>query len=278
MNMDRVENYIKSLSKNMYLSPKEMDDFKDEIRNHLLDSVNELQQQGKSEEESITIALNRFGAEKFVNRELRKVVQIQSEFRNSMLRVSGLFLIVSLLCLVFYQFLEQRNSTDFDRMQLQYHQMEERINANSTVINEEIEAFYSQNERILRFVSLSKVDSQGQITEYVYPSSTVKEEWNAQPYISYPLLTEGSSIKWETKIGLNSKALFSQTPNVVFLLAIASFTAYWISFGLWNIMNAYRMSRLNIVWVVLFFTLNVFAYLLFKLEGNIKIKRLKIIA
>jgi len=276
--MDRIENYIKSLSKNVYLSPKEMEDFKDEIRNHLIDTVNELQQQGKSEEESIAIALNRFGAEKFINRELRKVVQFQNKFRNSMLRVSGIFLAVSLLFLVFYQFLEQRNTTDFDRMQLQYHQMEEKMKVTGTITNEEIEAFFSNNKRVLQFVYVSKADSQGQRVESVFPESIAEEQRNIQPYLSYPLLTEHSNIKWDIKIGLNSKALFSQTPNVVFLLAIASFAAYWLLFGLWNIMNAYRMSRLTIVWAILFFTLNVFAYLLFKLDLSIKMKRLKLIA
>lgn len=276
--MDRVENYMKSLSKNVCLSPKELEDFKAEIRNHLTDTIKELQQQGKSEEESITIALNRFGAEKFVNRELRKVVPPRSKLSKSMLRISGLFLAASLLFFAFHLFLEQRNSTDFDRMQLQYHQMEERIITDGTVTNEQMEAFFSKNERILRFVYLSKVDNEGQITEHVFPSGTAKEQWHTQPYISYPFLMEANSSKWETKIGLNREALFSPIPKVVLLLAMTSFAVYWILFGWWNTMNAYRMNRLNIVWAVMFFTLNIFAYLLFRLDENIKMRRLKLTA
>ncbi|MBC8080415.1 MAG: hypothetical protein H7X86_08725 [Gorillibacterium sp.] len=279
MNMDKIERYIKLLSKNVYLSPKELDDFQDEIRNHLLDTVKELQQQGKSVEDSINIALDRFGAEKFINTELRKVVQFQNKLKNSMLKVSGLFLAISLLFLTFYQFLEQKNSTDFDKMQLQYHnQIEKRIVAEETINIEEIKTFFSQNKRILRSVHLVKTDSLAQTTEYVYPSNTTKEQLNQQPYISYPIQMGDRSTKWDVKIALESKVLFSQAPNVVFILSVICFVTYWILYGLWNIMNAYRMGRLNTMWVLLFFTLNIFAYLLFKLEEKFKMRGLKVAA
>ena len=88
--MDRINRYIKSLSKDVYLTPKEMADFKAEIRNHLLDTVAELRQQGLTEEESVEMAINRFGAEKSINIELRKSVRLPDRFKNSLLRAAGL--------------------------------------------------------------------------------------------------------------------------------------------------------------------------------------------
>lgn len=277
MSMDRIEKYIKSLSKDVYLSPKELADLQEEIRTHLVDTVKELQRQGKSMEESVTIALSRFGAEKFINTELRRVVRFQSKFRNSMLKVSGVFLLISLLFLMSSFFLTHRNTTEYDSMQSQYHnQIGNRIMTDGAISMEEVEIFFNQNERILRFVHLVETDHLERTTEYIYPANTAQKQVNDQPYILYP--AEYEDARWEAKIGLKRDVLFTKTPEVMFILAIICFVVYWILYGLWNIMNAYQMGRLNVVWAVLFFTLNVFAYLLFKLEEKLKKRRLEDVA
>ena len=174
--------------------------------------------------------------------------------------------------------LEQRNTTDFDKMQMQYsNQIKERIMTDETINIGEIETFFSENKRILRFIHLVKTDSLAQTTEYIYPSSTTKEHLNEQPIIPYSIQIEGKSTKWDIKIALDRETLFSKTPNNVFIISIIFFVTYWILYGLWNVMNAYRMGRLNLVWVVLFFTLNIFAYLIYKSVGNFQIRRVNLL-
>jgi hypothetical protein len=273
--VNRIEKYIKSLSKDVYLGPKEMEEFKAEIRNHLLDTVKELQQQGMSEEESTTMALNRFGGEKTINAEIRKVVRFQNKFRNSMLRAAFSFLALSLVLLVCYLFIEQNNTTDFDGMQRQYHsQIAESIKADDSMTEAELATFFNENKRILRHVYISKIEGNSQATQYVYPPNTTKEQLTVQPIVEYSIPMGNSGTQWEVKIALKSEVLFSQTPYVVFIISVMCFVVYWILYGLRNTMNAYRMGRLNVMWVVLFFSLNVVAYVLYKLEEIVKLRRL----
>ncbi|PWW05048.1 hypothetical protein DFQ01_10531 [Paenibacillus cellulosilyticus] len=71
--MKRIEDYIASLSRHVSLERKEKKELEDEIRSHLTDSVWALRQEGYSDEESMTIALKRFGEEEIINAELRKM-------------------------------------------------------------------------------------------------------------------------------------------------------------------------------------------------------------
>ena len=142
-------------------------------------------------------------------------------------------------------------------------------------MNAEIAAFFHENERILRFVHYTRTSSGSRTTEHVYPDNVTAAQLNEQPIIAYPLSIVGEDAKWEVNIGLNKAALFSQTSVVLLVLAGISFAAYWILYSGWNMMNAYRMGRLNALWIVLFCTLNVFAYLLFRLELSMKTRKLK---
>lgn len=274
--MREIEKYIKQLCKDVYLDPKEVEEFKAEIRNHLSDTVKELQQQGNSEGKSIELALRRFGEEKQINVELRKVYKFQRKFKKSMMVVSMFTLVLSLIFFISYMFLEQRNFSDFDGMQFDFHnQIEKKILADQGITNEEIETIFHKYERILRHVYIIKTENNSLDTEYLYPTDTSRKDLDIQPYITYPINMENSNTRWEVQIALSRAALFSPVPNIVFIISIICFVTYWVLFGLWNTMNAYRTNRLNILWTILFFSLNIFAYFLFKLEYRIKIRKLE---
>lgn len=241
---------------------------------HLVDTVKELQQQGKSEEESTTIALQRFGEGKLINTELRKVYKFHNRFRKSMLIASGIFLLLSLLFLGLYLFIERNNTSDFDGMQRDFHiQIAEKLTSDDTITSADIESFFKEHKRILRFVYLYS-NSQA----FVYPSDTTKVQLTEQPYITYPIPFEGSNPDWQVKVALKSEVLFSQTPYYAIFVSAICFAAYWILYGLWNVLHAYRMGQLNLGRIVIFFSLNVFGYLLFRLGEKIKKKSLMAVA
>lgn len=59
--MKTIDTYVNDLFKGVPIKNKELKENKEEIRNYLYEAVNDLLQEGKSEEEAINIALEHFG-------------------------------------------------------------------------------------------------------------------------------------------------------------------------------------------------------------------------
>ena len=68
--MKQIEAFVDSVYQNVGGNKKEIKELKAEMKSHLLEAVHELKSEGKSEEEAINIAIERFGGEK----EMRSVV------------------------------------------------------------------------------------------------------------------------------------------------------------------------------------------------------------
>ena len=73
--MREIDNYIDSLYKNIDGISKENKEIKETMRTHLIESVEELKLEGFSENESIRIALERFGEINEIRGELKTVVE-----------------------------------------------------------------------------------------------------------------------------------------------------------------------------------------------------------
>ncbi|EPB9414018.1 permease prefix domain 1-containing protein [Clostridium perfringens] len=73
--MREIDNYIDSLYKNIDGISKENKEIKENMRTHLIESVEELKLEGFSEKESIKIALERFGEINEIRGELKTVVE-----------------------------------------------------------------------------------------------------------------------------------------------------------------------------------------------------------
>ena len=62
--MKQIDKYVDSVYQNAKGDKKEIEELKLEMKNHLLESVNELIESGKTEEAAIDIAIGRVGEEK----------------------------------------------------------------------------------------------------------------------------------------------------------------------------------------------------------------------
>lgn len=93
--MDRVERYIEAVSRHLDGNAEELDNLKEEIRAHINESIKELQDSGKSKDESITIALNRFGEENKIEQELLKEFKYRKDIKKPIIIIS--LLAVSLI-------------------------------------------------------------------------------------------------------------------------------------------------------------------------------------
>lgn len=259
--MRRIEKYIASLSRRVALRPREMKEFKDEIRSHLNESVQALRREGSSEEERLTIAIRRFGEEKALNSEFRRLYRRPGSFKKPLLFAACLFLVLSLLFTVCGQSMERREALSFDRMLHDFHRNVEGKLADNELSDTAIQAFYEKHKRILRFVYVPKSDVS---PEYVYPAATAGAALNVQPYLTFPVAWEDRGVQPEIRIALDKTALFSPLPRLALTGAAVCFGLYWILYALWSMINAHRSGRLNLFWAMLFCTLNFAAYLAFK--------------
>ncbi|GMK37708.1 hypothetical protein PCCS19_07620 [Paenibacillus sp. CCS19] len=273
--MDRIESYIASLSKHVQLEPEELEGFKHEIRSHLRESMRALQQEGYSQDESLNIALQRFGEEEKINAEFRKLYRFQKGVKKSLLLASCLLLMLSVLFVLSSRAQTDRDSNDFDNMLHDYHNNLEGKIADSSITNAEMEAYFKNHKRILRGVALLQTENGQKTTEYAYPSDMSLSNPDSEPYIPFPVENNNPAKKLEFRVDLDRSALFSPLPDMMTVSAKVCFVLYWVLFALWNVFNAQRVGRLNLFWGILFFTLNIAGYLIFLLVERVSVGRLK---
>lgn len=78
--MVSIEEFVDSLYKGVNGKSKEVDELKEEMKSHLIETVNELKKQGKTEEESLKIAYERFGDTSVITSGLFKIFHKQRKF------------------------------------------------------------------------------------------------------------------------------------------------------------------------------------------------------
>lgn len=62
--MKQIDKYVNSVYQNASGDKKAIEELKLEMKNHLLEAVSELKESGRTEQEAINIAIERFGEEK----------------------------------------------------------------------------------------------------------------------------------------------------------------------------------------------------------------------
>ncbi|RXI49392.1 hypothetical protein DP130_04885 [Clostridium tetani] len=77
--MKKVDKYIELIYKDVCGDDEEINITKQEMKNHLLQIIEELKLEGKSEEESIDIAISRFGNTNQIRNELKKIMESRKD-------------------------------------------------------------------------------------------------------------------------------------------------------------------------------------------------------
>ena len=75
--MNNLENYIESLFKNFDSEDENLEDLKLDMKNNLLEAINELKEQGYTEAESIDIVMKRMGEKDALRSEMSKLYSIK---------------------------------------------------------------------------------------------------------------------------------------------------------------------------------------------------------
>jgi hypothetical protein len=104
--MMSINEFVDSLYKGINGSEKEIKDFKEEMKAHLVETVNELKNEGKTEEESLKIAYERFGESKVIHNGLFKLFNKQKKFIRFILISAIAFILIGVTS---YIFMSQRD-------------------------------------------------------------------------------------------------------------------------------------------------------------------------
>jgi len=262
--MENIERYINSVYKNVQGNANEIEDLKQEMRSHLLQTVEDLENEGKTEEESIEIAISRFGERGQVENELSKVFKVQRKFAKTLLIISIVSLLLSVICYISY-----RTTDDMFRLSIPQSLrtvVNYKLEAGKTISNEEVTQLLTKYKKQFRYVAIYKQDNYSETPNIVYPSNfSVEEVENDECTLTtYPTSSDG--IVWKVKYGFDYNGFNISIPIYLYYAVEIFFVAYWLMFAIWCVINAHYKNNLSLVWIILFFTLNVVGYMIFVLD------------
>ncbi|MBU3179182.1 hypothetical protein KPL47_23090 [Clostridium estertheticum] len=273
--MDRIDKYLNSIYRGASDSSKETEDLKQEMRNHLMQTVRELQENGVTEEESVKIAIERFGEVFQIRNELNHVLSFQKLFA-SKIRVSSLILLaLSVLLLVTAFILNQGYFKRYNIMESQVNLVENKL-INEGIASVDIylkEIFKDDNNNQLTYVALKELppnfDSSknnepfsGEI-KYNYPKKIESESYNNR--VGHEVTVNNTKYLLETGVKTSANTDYS---GFYLGLAILIFMICWVLWIIWSIINVYRYGRLNTKWCILLILTGIIGYFIFSIVVN----------
>lgn len=190
--MKQIDNFVDSLYESV--SGKEAKELKEEMRTHLLEAVHDLKKEGKSEEEAINIAIERFGDDSLRTKGRSKNSKYQRNFLKYLFRFAIITLLIAAI-----SFLWVDKASDVYRQSMETAGLDIIAIADSdgnSVIDEKeneqiatvIEQFNEKYETLI-YVSLfyeEEIDGKGPIerevliqdlkeAEYLFPENATEE-------------------------------------------------------------------------------------------------------
>lgn len=263
--MTRIETYISSVYKNVKGNQNEIEDLKQDMRNHLLQTAEELKAEGKSEEESIEIAISRFGERSQVENELAEIFKVQRKFATTLLIVSLVSILLSVICFISYKAIDGKFTLKVPQSLIT--SVEYKLNTGETISSEEVNRLLKEYKKQFRYVAIYKENNVNS-PDVIYPSNFSLEEVQNDESTLTTYVTSPNGDNWRVKYGFDIEGFNLGSGPILLNSAIILFVVYWLLFGIWCVINAYHRKKLSLVWVIIFFIFNVVAYVIFLLDGR----------
>jgi hypothetical protein len=273
--MNGIDKYLNSIYRGASGSSKETEDLKQEMRNHLIQTVKELQENGVTEEESVRIAIERFGEVFQIRNELNHVLRFQKLFAQKTRMSSLILLAVSVILLVTSFILNQGYAKRYKNMDSEIKLVETKL-VNGGIANVDVylkEIFKDDKNNQLTYVAIKELtqnfDSSknnevfpGEI-KYTYPEK-IKNEYYRNRFGSYVTV---NNTKYLLETGVKTSANTNNS-SVYLGLAILVFMICWVLWIVWSIINVYRYGRLNTKWCILLILTGIIGYFIFSIVAN----------
>jgi len=267
--MKQIEAFVDSVYQNAGGNKKEIKELKAEMRSHLLEAAHELKKEGKSEQEAVQLAIERFGGEQEMRSEISQLYRKQRLFAKGVLFAALTILIVAIFS---FQFLYQRDelvSHDFP------HRFNEKIihslkdhESITEEVKKEVESIVQTNKRIQKIEIYQTKDLEGgELFNYLE---------NSKPIYSYS--QEVNTPKWmwagNNRGGNGMGNWFVYTSAYGYyvtsiLILVLGIALYWALFTIWAIVYAFHTTKkVTVLWMLIFLFFNIIGFVGFLLTNK----------
>ncbi|MEH7356208.1 permease prefix domain 1-containing protein [Neobacillus drentensis] len=268
--MKQIEAYVDSVYHNVGGNNTEIQELKAEMKSHLMEAVYELKLEGKSDQEAIDIAIERFGGEKEMRSIVGQLFKAQKVFAKWVLYIALFFLVISSAGFGFIWAVAEQNSHEISNDAKEIFNILHNKDGISEDMKKELEGLVNGSDDI------SKIQ--------IYNVRDIKKDGESYTSIFEYVENAKPNYQFERKIWA-PKWLFALYPNgngdsewyvnmevryldsIMGLVLLVGVAVYAALFTIWAIINAYHHRRLNIGWIIIFVLLNVLGYLIYKLVG-----------
>jgi cytochrome c-type biogenesis protein CcmH/NrfF len=268
--LKQIDAFVDSVYQNINGNRKEIKELKTEMKGHLIEAVYELQEEGKTKQEAIDIAIERFGGEQEMRSIVGQLFQAQKTFGKWVLYCSIAFLLLSLSMFGFIWQYEEQHSHELSVIVTQISDGLKGKDEVSLETKKEIARLVESTDFISE-VSIYNSDSirrEGKDwvmyntdlmnPDYRYKRIVWTPEWLAHDFFPYGNGDE----QWYVEMKHRSFGSFQ-----VYVL-LGGIAIYWTLFTIWAVVNSYHHKRLNIGWIFVFSLFNVLGYLIYYIFGK----------
>lgn len=275
--MKQIETFIDSAYRNVTGDKKEIQELKAEMKSHLLDAVNDLKAEGKSEQDAIEIAIKRFGGDKEMRSIVSQLFKAQKTFAKWVLYLAVTFLLMSIVTVVIHRQNAESESNQISEVATKI----DRLLGKETSITPKMETKIENWIKDTDFITQVKIynvkelkknadynDYDRGIFDYV-EQKQIKPDYQYKRTVWAPVWLYPEFFPYgngDDEWLVTMKKRYFNIPLLTVL--IAGVTAYWTLFSIWAIINAYHHKRLNVVWIFIFVLLNFVGYLVYPLSGK----------
>lgn len=264
--MKQINNFVDSVYNHVHGNKKEIQELKEEMKSHLIDSVYELQKQGKSETEAIDIAIKRFGGKNELQQALFQIFHKQKTFAQWLLRIGITTLIlgvISFVLIVIYSNWTTRENSNISSEIAELLEKETILdNKTQSIIEETLS--HSPHITELNIYDLKEIDSG--YAEYWNVIERSTPTYHYEKTLSLPkwLLSEyGFAGNGDDTWCITYQYLIFD--NLAWMILFISISIYGTLFTIWAIINAYHHHHLNKRWIIIFALFNVIGYAIYTL-------------
>lgn len=270
--MKKIEAFVDSVYQNVGGNKKEIQELKAEMKSHLLEAVHELKTEGKSEQEAIEIAIERFGGEKEMRSVVGQLFKAQKTFAKWVLYTAIAFLLISTLIFGIVMPIEKSKLDQSNKVASQILNSLGDNKRIPTQLETDIQEIVQGSGRITGISIYDHEKLFSSTNKDFEPIYSFREEglfnvWNNIGFLTYNAYGESNNT-WH--VSIESKS-YEGTAIILLLVGIV---VYWTLFTIWATINAYHHKRLNVGWVVVFALLNILGYFAYRLVGNRQLSKI----
>ncbi|WP_261134314.1 permease prefix domain 1-containing protein [Bacillus sp. Marseille-Q3570] len=146
--MKQIDAFVESVYQNVRGSEKEIIELKAEMKNHLLETVQDLLNEGKSEQEAVTIAIERFGGENEVRSVVNQLFKVQKIFAKRLLYIAIGVLVITVIIFSSYWVKAQSNANELSIIRTAINDVMENEESITLEMEKEIEKLVESTDHI----------------------------------------------------------------------------------------------------------------------------------